>query len=116
MPMHDWSKVDAGIFHAFHHRWISALSDALNGGRLPADYYALPEQVAAGFGPDGLTLEGQPPDVASSANSVGGTSTATLLQRRPRTRFIAETDTEFYRRKMSSLVVRHVEAVIASLP
>ncbi len=106
MPMHDWTKVEAGIFHAFHHRWISALSDALNGGRLPADYYALPEQVAAGFGPDVLTLQGEPPGVNSSADGAG--STATLLQRRPRTRFTAETDTEFYRRKKSSLVVRYV--------
>jgi hypothetical protein len=23
MPMHDWTLVEAGIFHAFHHRWIS---------------------------------------------------------------------------------------------
>jgi hypothetical protein len=51
MAMHDWTKVEAGIFHAFHHRWISALSDTLNGGKLPADYYALPEQVAAGINP-----------------------------------------------------------------
>ncbi|HEY2585448.1 MAG TPA: hypothetical protein VGI81_06785 [Tepidisphaeraceae bacterium] len=29
MPVHDWTKVDAGNFHAFHHRWISAISDAL---------------------------------------------------------------------------------------
>ena len=35
MPMHDWTKVEAGIFHAFHHRWISAISDALNQGSLP---------------------------------------------------------------------------------
>ena len=40
MPMHDWTKVEAGIFHAFHHGWISALTDTLNGGRLPDDYYA----------------------------------------------------------------------------
>jgi hypothetical protein len=55
MPMHDWTRVEAGIFHAFHHRWISAVSDVLNTGLLPKDYYALPEQVAAGFGPDVLT-------------------------------------------------------------
>lgn len=35
MPMHDWTLVPAGIFHAFHHRWISAINDALNGGLLP---------------------------------------------------------------------------------
>jgi hypothetical protein len=55
MPVHDWTRVDAGIFHVFHHRWISAISDALNQGILPPDYYALPEQHAAGFGPDVLT-------------------------------------------------------------
>jgi hypothetical protein len=57
MPMHDWTKVEAEIFHAFRHRWISALSDALNGGKLPSQCYALPEQVAAGFGPDVPTLQ-----------------------------------------------------------
>jgi hypothetical protein len=100
--------VEAGIFHAFHHRWISALGDALNGGRLPSDYYALPEQVAAGFGPDVLTLQGPPPEAGPSADGAGGAATATLLQTRPRSRFTAETDAEFYRRKKSSLVVRHV--------
>ena len=35
MPVHDWTLVEAGIFHAFHHRWISAISDILNTGLLP---------------------------------------------------------------------------------
>jgi hypothetical protein len=25
MPMHDWKKVEAGIFRAFHHDWITAI-------------------------------------------------------------------------------------------
>ena len=108
MPMHDWTKVEAGIFHAFHHRWISALSDALNGGKLPRDYYALPEQVAAGFGPDVLTLQDQPPTEDPSKEGGGGIATATMLQTRPRTRFTAQTEAAFYRRKKSSIVVRHV--------
>ena len=52
MPIHDWTRVDAGLFHAFHHRWIDALCDALNGGVLPADYFALPEQRIQGPIPD----------------------------------------------------------------
>lgn len=52
MPMHDWTRVDAGIYHAFHHEWISEISRALNRGLLPDDFYALPEQQAAEFGPD----------------------------------------------------------------
>src|SRR5947209_17606980 len=101
MPMHDWTLVEAGIFHAFHHRWISAISDTLNLGMLPKDYYALPEQVAAGFGPDVLTLQDQRPD-AGDEPSTGTVATATKLQTRPQTRFTAKTEAEFYRRKKSS--------------
>ena len=104
MPMHDWTTVEAGIFHAFHHRWISALSDVLNTGLLPEDYYALPEQQAAGFGPDVVTLQDQHPPPGEA----DGAGAATALQTRPQTRFTAETDVEFYRRKKSSIVVRHV--------
>ena len=76
-------------------------NDALNGGILPSEYYALPQQQAAGFGPDILTLQTQTddrhdePDAASS-----GTPVSVLA--RPQTQFTAETDREFYRRKKSS--------------
>jgi hypothetical protein len=106
MPIHDWTRVDAGIFHAFHHRWISAISDVLNTGLLPQDYYALPEQVAAGFGPDVLRLQEQRSN-QDEPNS-GGVAIARALRTRPQTRFMAETDAEFYRRKKSSIAVRHV--------
>jgi hypothetical protein len=43
MPMHDWTQVEDCIFDAFHHGWISAISDMLNMGLLPEDYYALVE-------------------------------------------------------------------------
>src|SRR5262245_65409977 len=48
MPVHDWSRIDAGIFHDFHHAWIEEIKRALNAGLLPVDYYALAEQQAAG--------------------------------------------------------------------
>jgi hypothetical protein len=113
MPVHDWTRVEAGIFHAFHHDWITELARALNGGLLPADYYALPEQQAAGFGPDVLGLQSPPAGEAGAA--AGGT--ATLAPTRPRTTFTAETDAEFYRRKKSSVVVRHVsgDRIVAML-
>jgi hypothetical protein len=106
MPIHDWTRVPAGIFHAFHHGWIHEIARVLNQSLLPQDYYALPEQQAAGFGPDVLTLLGQPPD--QDEPGTGGIATATAFQARPRTRFMAETDARFYRRKKSSIAVRHV--------
>jgi hypothetical protein len=117
MPMHDWTKVEAGIFHAFHHEWISEISRALNRGLLPDTYYALPEQVAAGFGPDVLTLQGGPDNAPDPFGDTSTGGSATALRTRPRTRFTAQTEAEFYRRKKSSIVVRHVsgDEIVAML-
>ena len=57
MPIHDWTRVTAGTFHDFHTAWIVALRGKLNGGLLPAGYYALAEQVAGNTVPDVLTLQ-----------------------------------------------------------
>jgi hypothetical protein len=100
--MHDWTRVEAGIYHAFHHEWISEISRALNRGLLPEEYYALPEQQAAGFGPDVLTLQ------SGEADRGGGAATQT----RPVTTFRAETPAAFYRRKKSTVVIRHVSGDI----
>lgn len=77
----------------------------MNSGLLPKDLYALPEQVAAGFGPDVRTFQEPRP---KETNGSGDLATATTLQTRPTTSIVAVTETEFYRRKKSSIAVRHV--------
>ncbi len=57
MPIHDWTRVEAGIYHHFHGRWIFAVADALNMGGLPKGYYALAEQTMHTFGPDVLAVQ-----------------------------------------------------------
>ncbi len=57
MPVHDWTRVDAGVFHSFHGAWITHLMGSCNGGLLPAGYYALAEQHASKRIADILTLE-----------------------------------------------------------
>jgi len=57
MPIHDWTRVQAGDFHHFHQRWISALTDALNTGGLPAGCMALADQVTGRPIPDVVTLQ-----------------------------------------------------------
>jgi len=106
MPVHDWTRVDAGIFHDFHHAWIEEIKRALNSGLLPDDYYALAEQRSAGFGPDVLTLQTVDPAGGESpmATDAGG---AGLLLAPPTIPVTAETDLEYFRRKQSSVVVRH---------
>ena len=62
MPLHDWTRIEAGIFHAFHVAWIGEIQKSLNGGLLPKGYYALAEQHAGQAIADVLTLHsGQPP-------------------------------------------------------
>ena len=56
MPIHDWTRVNAGIFHDFHHSWIEEIKRALNRGLLPGEYYALAEQITGNLAPDVLTL------------------------------------------------------------
>jgi hypothetical protein len=52
VPVHDWTRIDAGLFHDFHQRWTAALSSALNAGGLPPDHFALVEQQIRGPVPD----------------------------------------------------------------
>jgi hypothetical protein len=109
MSVHDWSRVDAGIFHHFHHAWIEEMSRALNEGILPSDYYALSEQLAAGLGPDVLTL--QAPAEREGEQQRGPSESrgeVSLLVSPPKVQITAETEMEFYRRKQSAVVVRHV--------
>ena len=60
MPVHDWTRVEAGIFHDFHVVWTVFLRNALNEGLLPKGYYALAEQHAGRAIADVLTLHGSP--------------------------------------------------------
>ena len=113
MAIHDWTRVDPGIFHHFHQGWIVAITTALNRV-LPADYYALAEQQGAGFEPDVLTLradgnQGEDDDPAPSPGSrpVGNDAGGGVLATDPRVRIRAETDLEFYRRKQDVAAVRH---------
>ncbi len=56
MPVHDWTRVDAGLFYAFHQSWTVKLCDALNRGLLPPDYFALPERSISGPIPEVATF------------------------------------------------------------
>ncbi len=119
MAIHDWRRVDAGIFHHFHHRWIAAITDVLNQRLLPPDFYALAEQQGAGFEPDVLTLkasdgtetedqgDGPVAGIPHRANG-NGASGGGVLMIQPPVRVTVETDLEFYRRKQNVVAVRHV--------
>ena len=73
---------------------------ALNAGILPDGYYSLPEQHAAGFGPDVLSLQGSPEDDDNGSSRTRPTGGGAGLLVAPQGLDVtAETDMEFYRRK-----------------
>jgi hypothetical protein len=60
MPLVDWTRVAAGIFHDFHNAWNTEIRNVLNEGLLPEGYYALAERHAGQAIADVLTLHGSP--------------------------------------------------------
>jgi hypothetical protein len=104
MPIHDWTRVGAGIFHHFHHEWISAMSSALNHGVLPRPYYALAEQIAGGLGPDVLALEGPRRGNPSDGDLTGALA---LAAEPPKVRFRARAEADLYVAKANAVVIRH---------
>jgi hypothetical protein len=79
MPVHDWTQVEAGIFHAFHVAWIGEIQKRLNAGMLPKGYYALAEQHAGQSIADVLTLHAGPPPFdpwSPPPDTGGGTAVA----------------------------------------
>jgi hypothetical protein len=114
MPIHDWKRVDAGIFHALHNAWITHLQDALNDGILPKSYYALGEQRSGDFGPDVVTLQVDAAPFAASGAALEAEDASggvlTLVESPPRTSLLAEAerDASFYVARRRTLTVRRV--------
>jgi hypothetical protein len=58
MPIHDWTRVPAGLFQDFCQSWSIRIKDALNAGRLPKGVSALVGQpIRGGNQKDGVILD-----------------------------------------------------------
>jgi hypothetical protein len=107
MPVHDWTRVTAGIFHDFHHAWIEELKRALNDGLLPNAYYALAEQYTGEFGPDVLTLQQSSQSSTNGLDDLPAVPGSLALAPPPKVRFTATTEMQYYVEKQNSVVIRH---------
>jgi hypothetical protein len=103
MPVHDWTRVDAGLFHDFHQSWIVALRNALNAGVLPDEFFALVEQNIRGPIPDVLTLALATPHEGPSNGAVA----LAVATAPPRTRLIKRNETDIYAQKANRITIRH---------
>src|SRR4051794_11532087 len=105
MPIHDWTRVNAGIFHDFHHSWIEEIKRALNRGLLPPDHYALAEQIAGGLGPDVLTLQAATGEAPALEQPSGGLALATAP---PKVFHRDRAESDLYAARAKAVVIRHV--------
>ena len=113
MPVHDWTRVSAGTFHAFHNAWITHIQETLNGGLLPPGYYALGEQRSGDIGPDVLALHATE-EVTEETFGTGRsesveTGMIAVAERPPRVSATRESNKEdaFYLQKRRTLVIYH---------
>jgi hypothetical protein len=105
MPIHDWSRIPAGIFHHFHQDWSTEIARTLNRGNLPKGLAALIEQRAGPKEGDVLTVEswGNRKKSPTSPESNGGL----LTRDRPTTTIVRKTSKQIYADRANRIVVRH---------
>jgi hypothetical protein len=101
MPIHDWTRVPAGLLHHFHQDWTIEIARTLNRGRLPPGVAALVEQRAGPREADVLAIErkGKP----RPAGSEGGVA----VQKPPATKIIQRSANRIYADRANRVVVKH---------
>jgi hypothetical protein len=103
MPIHDWARVDANLFHHFHQAWTMTICNALNNGLLPKEYSALVEQHAAGVVPDVLALQRRSKPNRPTGPTGGNVVTATP----PKTRHVIRAQREISAQRGNRITIRH---------
>jgi uncharacterized protein DUF4058 len=102
MPIHDWSRMPAGLFHDFHQVWSILIRNTLNRKLLPEGFTALVEQRSGPREGDILAIESEE-ESHRDRRPTGGTATMD----RPTAKIIRQTDRQFYAKKANRIVVRH---------
>ena len=107
MPIHDWSAVNATVFHHFHQAWTMTMCNTLNGGLLPTGYGALVEQHAEGLVPDVLSLQRRPRPERSGGRVVTAAP--------PQARHTIRAQGSALARRGNRVVVRHALGDVVSV-
>src|SRR5437588_5256838 len=103
MPIHDWARVNANLFHDFHQTWTIAIRNALNSGLLPKGFSALVEQHAGGLVPDVIALQRRPRPRPLAPSEGGAVITATP----PKARHVSRAEEEISAARGNRITIRH---------
>jgi hypothetical protein len=108
MPIHDWTRLEAGDFHDYHQCWVVAIRSALNRGLLPPGYMAMAEPVNGRPIPDVATL----PPRAPKEWPEGGIAVAVAP---PYARVIARLERINYAKRADRVVIRHRRGKVVAI-
>lgn len=101
MPLHDWTRVPAGLFHDFHQSWSVRTKDALNAGRLPKGFSAFVEQRTGPVEGDVLAIEER--GRLTWSEVIGGVA----LAEKPVASIVRRSSKEIYAGRANRIVVKH---------
>ena len=105
MPIHDWTRVDANLFHDFHQTWTINIRNVLNGGLLPKGFSALVEQHAAGVVLDVIALQRRPRTTPTRPAEPAGGNVITANP--PKTRHIIRAQEDISAKRGNRITIRH---------
>src|SRR4051794_23139140 len=111
MPIHDWTRVDAGLFHDFHQDWTIELRRSLNAGRLPPGFVALTDQQTGGPIPDVLPLNRNPRG-RGKTEPAGGVAVAPPP---PKARIVDEIEEDTYARRANRIRIQHRHGQVVAI-
>jgi len=112
MAIHEWARVDAGVFHDFHVVWIGRLKGVLNEDLLPRPFYALAEPFLGAAEPDVIALEAESdspsssPDTSQKQKRVHSDRTEGAVALAPSSVLVEEIVPDPYARRSRRIVIK----------
>jgi hypothetical protein len=103
MPIHDWTRVPAGLFHDFHQTWSIHIKTALNAGILPKGLSALVVQRSGPKEADVLAIESWARSRRQRTDNSGGL----LTVERPTAKITFRTTKEIYAGRANRIAIKH---------
>lgn len=103
MPIHDWTRVPAGLFHHFHQSWAVEISPILNRNRLPKALSAILERRERRREPDVLAIESR----SGLGRTQTGDESSVATAYRPAAEIVRRSTKEIYSGRANRIVIRH---------
>jgi hypothetical protein len=111
MPIHDWTRVEAGDYHHFHQTWTPLIAAALNRGLLPPEFMAMTDQVTGRPIPDVVTLQTRTAQGGSNRRGGG----VAIQDAPPSARLVQKIERINYARRANRVIIRHGRGKVVAI-